>query len=376
MSNVSGATNYFPTVNEGFATTVGVGGVSSGGTTVPLTSVTGLTNGSVFVGVIEPGTTNQQVFTGIVNTGGSSITGVVWTRGANVAHAAGVTVVDYVTGTAINLIVTGILKQHTQAGAHTGLTTDTLTTSGNASVGGSATLATLIPQAWDGWVYDTHTWTYVSATSFKITGVNVTALFPTGTKIKLIQSGVTAYFYVTGATFSTDTTVTITGGSDYTLSNTTITSPAYSYATTPQGFPGWFNWSPTWTNFTVGNATLSAAFTMNGRLLTARLKLTWGSTTSASGIIEFSPPVTPFADYTSSELLVGLATGVNIGVAIWNGVVKALTSSIFTFTSVATNSGTNPVNTLANSGTDWTGSTPFSWATGSIIFAQFAYEVA
>ena len=88
-----------------------------------------------------------------------------------------------------------------------------------------------------GWIYDTDTWTYVSATSFKIAGKNVASRFPKGTKIKLVQSGSTKYFYVTAANFSTDTTVTITGGSDYTLASATISGQAYSYADAPQGYP-------------------------------------------------------------------------------------------------------------------------------------------
>ncbi len=35
--------------------------------------------------------------------------------------------------------------------------------------------------ALDGWIYDTDTWTYVSATSFKITGKDVQYKFPKGT---------------------------------------------------------------------------------------------------------------------------------------------------------------------------------------------------
>ena len=91
--------------------------------------------------------------------------------------------------------------------------------------------------ALDGWIYDTDTWTYVSATSFKIAGKNVAYRFPKGTKIKLVQSGSTKYFYVTAATFSTDTTVTVTGGSDYTLAEAAISGQAYSYAAAPQDFP-------------------------------------------------------------------------------------------------------------------------------------------
>ena len=91
--------------------------------------------------------------------------------------------------------------------------------------------------ALDGWIYDTDTWSYVSTTSFKVSGKDVRYRFPKGTKIKLVQSGSTKYFYVTAANFSTDTTVTITGGSDYTLASATISGQAYSYAAAPQNFP-------------------------------------------------------------------------------------------------------------------------------------------
>lgn len=137
MSNVSSVVDYFATANEGFSTTLGSPGITAGATTVPLAGTSGLTNGTVFVGIIEPGATNQQVFTGIVNTGSSSITSVVWTRGTNVAHTTGVAIVDYTTGTAFNMMSAGILKQHTQTGTHTGLTTDTMNASGNAVVGGT-----------------------------------------------------------------------------------------------------------------------------------------------------------------------------------------------------------------------------------------------
>lgn len=150
MSDVSSATNFFPTVNEGFITTVGGGGVTSGGTTVPLTSISGLTNGSIFVGIVEPGLAAQQVFTGTVDTAGTQITDVVWTRGANAPHTAGKTVVDYVTGTTINLITKGILTFANQDGTlkavvapsatiSGAVTSATLTVSGATSLGSLST---------------------------------------------------------------------------------------------------------------------------------------------------------------------------------------------------------------------------------------------
>lgn len=155
MSDISGATSFFPQANEGFTATLG-SSIAAGASIVPLNSVVGLTTGSVFVGIIEPGAANQQTFTGIVDTADSQITSVWWTRpGTNVAHSSGVTIVDYVTGTALNLIAAGLLKQHTQTGAHHaitntgsltntgGLTTDTAHVTGTGQYDGVQTFSAI-----------------------------------------------------------------------------------------------------------------------------------------------------------------------------------------------------------------------------------------
>lgn len=138
-SDVSSVVKYFSTAAEGFNTTLS-STISASATSVGLNSTSGLTNGAVFVGIIEPGATAQQTFTGTVDISGSQITNVVWVRGANVGHAGGVTIVDYVSGAAHNMTTAGILKQHTQAGVHTGITTDTLVASGVATLNGGTTL--------------------------------------------------------------------------------------------------------------------------------------------------------------------------------------------------------------------------------------------
>jgi hypothetical protein len=100
----------------------------------------------------------------------------------------------------------------------------------------------------DGWVAAGETWTYASASTFTVAGVDVTAKYSKGTRIKLTQT-TAKYFVVSASSFSTNTTVTITAGTDYTLANAAITSPLYSYAVNPQGYPGWFSYTPTYTGF-------------------------------------------------------------------------------------------------------------------------------
>lgn len=94
-----------------------------------------------------------------------------------------------------------------------------------------------------GWIPSTYTWTYASATTFTISGVDVTSIFTKGTKLRLTQT-TTKYFYVVSSSFSTNTTVTITGGSSYTFANAAVTNPYFSYSDNPRGFPGYFSYTP------------------------------------------------------------------------------------------------------------------------------------
>ena len=124
------------------------------------------------------------------------------------------------------------------------------------------------------------TWTYVSATSFTISGVDRTAVYIPGTKIKLTQT-TAKYFIVVSSVYSGgDTTVSVDGRGVYTIANAAITSPYFSYAYNPAGFlmwliksTGWINAYETWTYVS------ATSFTISGNLTTQyqagdKLKLT------------------------------------------------------------------------------------------------------
>lgn len=111
-----------------------------------------------------------------------------------------------------------------------------VTSIGNSVIDDMRRLATAHVQG--GWLYEyQNPWVYVSATTFKVVGVDATAQFPIGTKIMLYQGGIVGFFRVTAAVFSTDTTVTVDGEGVYTLSNNIIDKPAYSYLVNPTGYP-------------------------------------------------------------------------------------------------------------------------------------------
>lgn len=348
--------NFFSTANEGFVTTLG-SSILSGATTVPLNGVSGLTNGSIFVGIIEPGLTKQQVFTGVVDTAGVQITSVVWTRGTNAAHSTGVTIVDYVTGTHHNMTTTGILKHANQDGTmitSLPLTTPKVTTglkdvNGNAVLdlpatasavnevkitnAATTTFPTISPAGSDtnidlllvgkgtgnvrfagpsdGWVAANETWTYASATTFTIAGVDRTAVFAVGDRIKLTQTTV-KYFYVVSAAFSTNTTVTITGGSDYTLANAAITLPYYSHQLSPSGFPGVFSYSASASGWT--SPTAVTRFSLSGHLVTLHINIT-GTSNATTASANLPIAASSNADVNGAFRSVDNSATVNVGQA-------------------------------------------------------------
>jgi hypothetical protein len=92
-----------------------------------------------------------------------------------------------------------------------------------------------------GWVAVADTWTFGAADAptftFTIPADRRTTLYP-GVKIRLTHAAAVKYFIVTASSYSApNTTVTVYGGTDYVLAAGAITSPYYSTAKAPTGFP-------------------------------------------------------------------------------------------------------------------------------------------
>lgn len=216
---------------------------------------------------------------------------------------------------------------------------------------GRATALTSVPIAGggtvvasDGWVPDTsEAWTYASFTAgppaagtFTVPG-DVRAKYAVGTRIKLVQT-TTRYYVVSAApTYDgTNTTVTISGGTDYTLANAAISGNAHSYVGTPQGYPGTFNFAPGTTGLVSETVNL-AAFAVSGRVMTVFYDVTGTSNSTAKS---FTLPI------VSASTLFQPA-----GLTINNGTLAA-TAGRF---SVAASSGTGNLGQTA-SGSAWTAS--------------------
>lgn len=112
---------------------------------------------------------------------------------------------------------------------------------GTTPVSRKATLSTIRKTLMvDGWIEAGETWTYAAADAptytFTISG-DKTTKYGIGMRLKLTDVTV-KYFIVTAVTYGApNTTVTVYGGTDYTLTGGAITLPYYSMAKAPFGFP-------------------------------------------------------------------------------------------------------------------------------------------
>lgn len=159
--------------------------------------------------------------------------------------------------------------------------------------GGVTLTSPVVKGSVDGWVDANETWTYASATTITVP-TDATTKYQTGDKIRLVQSGTTKYFYVVSVAV---TTLTVSGGNNYALTNTAITGNSYSKAVTPQGFPSYFPFTPSWTSSgtapAIGNGFLLGYFTILGKLVTCEWLWVAGSTTTfGTGFYFFGLPFT------------------------------------------------------------------------------------
>ena len=224
----------------------------------------------------------------------------------------------------------------------------------------------------DGWIYDTDTWSYVSTTSFKVSGKDVRYKFPKGTKIKLVQSGITKYFYVVKTSYTSgNTIVTVTGGSDYSLANATISGQAYSYAAASQNFPQWLNYTPVWSadggTPVLGNGTLFGKFSMIGANIRYLGELYLGSTTSVGTTTnwKFSLPISLVDDYR----YFGQAFIRDVGVATYMRTInlEKFTDADNIILFLQMDSGTNKSRISYND--------PFAFGNGDIIAWDIWYAI-
>jgi hypothetical protein len=137
-----------------------------------------------------------------------------------------------------------------------------------------------------GWTLDSVAWVRTGANTFTRAGAT-SDIFPVGAKIRYKDGGSYEYGYVTDLT---GTTVTFTGGSDYTMAAATITDRYISYAASPAGFPDWFNWSPTLGGWSSAPTSSAYRFRIAGRTCEVNVSQL-GNGTSNATTLTISAPV-------------------------------------------------------------------------------------
>jgi len=232
-----------------------------------------------------------------------------------------------------------------------------------------------------GWIQESGAWksipeplvpVYVSTTSIRFSGIDLTSIFPKGTRIKFTQT-VIKYFYVVSAVYSGgNTTLTLFAGSDFSVSNAVITNFNYSHGLA-YGFPEYFNYSPTWlssgTQPNIGNGTIAGRCNLIGRKCSMAVKLNAGSTTT----------------YGSGNYSIGLPINANpFGQqGAWFGIAHIRDTTVNSYPCIvhlepninADRTTYIIITTVPNNTLNWTPTAPFTFGNGDFFWMNLSYEI-
>jgi hypothetical protein len=125
------------------------------------------------------------------------------------------------------------------------------------------------------------------------------------------------------------------------------------------------SFTPTWTNVTLGNATNTASYTQVGKIVTITGKLTIGSTTSITGHLGFTLPITA----KEGSGVPGLVEYADLGVAGYLGHLFMSSQTFVNFWTV----------NVASTYPSWTSvssTVPFTFGTNDFMMYRLTYEAA
>ncbi len=139
----------------------------------------------------------------------------------------------------------------------------------------------------NGWREVKDTWAYSSSVIITVPA-GADAIYEVGNRVKFTQT-TTKYFVIVAVS---STSITVTGGTDYTVANAAI-SGIYVSEGNPPDFPAYFDWDgasgANWQGFT-GGLTENTYFWIDGRKLTMRVGV---SGTSNATTLTGTAPVPP-----------------------------------------------------------------------------------
>lgn len=141
-------------------------------------------------------------------------------------------------------------------------------------------------------------------------------------------------------------------------------TPAKLQSGTGTGW-SWQSFTPSWTNLTIGNATVVASYTQIGKTIIGSMYVVLGSTSSMGSNPNFVPPVAASANYNNGAVNYSVGTiqmgNAQFGNVFFNG---SNTKLQLAYNATATTLGT----------VDSTH--PLSWTTGTVFTIEFTYQAA
>lgn len=202
-----------------------------------------------------------------------------------------------------------------------------------------------------GWIV-AGTMTYASANTITVAS-GAALIYRKGDRLRLKQGAGYKYFYIITVA---DTLLTVTGGSDFTVANATITDMYYSHEITPVGFPEYFNWAATPTNLTVGaGGTLITRFTINNTTVNYNVLFVYGSGSAVGTVPSISLPLTPaYVSPNNIEIL-------DSGTAAFYGIMIATLSNSLVF--------------KRYDGVAITATAPMTWTTNDSFYGTGSYFI-
>mgnify|MGYP003965578775 CR=1 FL=1 len=208
----------------------------------------------------------------------------------------------------------------------------------------------------DGWISVLDTWTYASATTITVPS-GAASIYSVGDPFKLTANSVVLQGYIVGVA---NTLLTVLGD---TLTNHAFSNIAYSKSTKPAGFSVIFSYTPTYTNFSLVNGTVSAEYKVSESSVEGLIEIVMGSESSVTGNMYISLPITPS---NSIRFPIATITFLDSGAAQYTGlgVVQSSSVRLKAFGAGGTYATQVDVNATV----------PFTWAASDQILLNFRYE--
>jgi hypothetical protein len=137
-------------------------------------------------------------------------------------------------------------------------------------------------------------------------------------------------------------------------------------------FANWIPWTPTFSNLTVGNGTLTARYIQIGKMVHWNLKLIFGSTTSITGAVQVTGlPIAPASVDASTTAIVQTLYSDASGNKFWGTSHSANNNTTRIWLSPMTVSGS-----YIRSDVDLSSTVPFTWTSTDILYVTATYEGA